>query len=355
MMRIIRGIFSLTIFLLCSVSFLSADNGEDPALYIEGLENLIDENREAAVTSFSLFIDQYPNSLYSRSAGHYLDELLHKKDNSGIVTFYLGNLATATYTAMRLPELFDYELDSVLAGVTGLVGVGTGLGSSWLMSRDYPISSASDWWIETTELISLGNYLYSMAILEPRDRWGYEFGNKFELGANLVTLLASRGLGYYLFREDPPPKGKGSFVLQSYLWSNFYYILFTLGILEVDDFQAMAVGGAVVSDLAAYAGYVGWDKLSWSTLRTGLVTVGGVGGALIGVFSNMILAEFTDLDDRLSIGIVMATALAGQAVTVKFTRSLEPDKSAVVKKGAHLSIAPVLTPESAGFSASLGF
>ncbi|NQT58390.1 MAG: hypothetical protein HQ557_05355 [Bacteroidetes bacterium] len=168
---------------------ISAQESTDTSLYISGLELLLDENTNQAQDSFSLLLDKFPDSLYAESALSHLQELRDVQDNSGIVTFYLGNLATATYTAMMLPQLFGYDLDAVMAGVTGLAGVGTGLGSAWLMSKDYPISSAQDWWIESTQLISLGNYLYLTGIIEPYTIWEYPLSYKLELGGQLLTLL----------------------------------------------------------------------------------------------------------------------------------------------------------------------
>jgi hypothetical protein len=340
----------IVLIVICIIPSLFAQENTDTSLYIGGLELLLEKNTNQAQESFSLLLDEFPGSQYAESSQRRLLELQNVEDNSGIVTFYLGNLATATYTAMRLPEIFGYSLDAIMAGVTGLAGVGTGLGSAWLMSKDHPISSAQDWWIESTQLISLGNYLYLAGIVEPYTVWKYPLSYKLELGGQLLTLLGSRVAAYTMFKDSAPPEGQGSFMLHSYFWANYYYLLFAGGILEIDDSKIASIGGIITTDLAVYGSLRLWDQLNWSPLRTGLVTVGGLGGGLIGFFTTMILEELASPDSKVQVSIMIASAAAGQAVAVWLTREMEPELS---EKDYGISLTPIILPEKLGFQVGL--
>lgn len=343
-----------TIFILAVVIIISpilpAQEITDTSLYVDGLELLLDNNSGWAQEAFSTLLDKFPESPYAESALKRLQELRDVRDNSGIVTFYLGNLATATYTSMMLPSLFGYDLDAVLAGITGLAGVGTGLGSAWLMSKDYPISSGQDWWIESIQLISLGNYLYLTGIIDLSNSWDNPLANKLELGGQLLTLLGSRAAAYTMFKDGAPPEGQGSFMLHSYFWASYYYLLFSSGILEFDDARSTSIGGLITTDLAVYGSLKLWETLKWNPLRTGLVTVGGLGGGLIGFFTTMILDEIASLDTKAQVALVLGTTVAGQAAAIWLTNNMEPEISG---KDYQVSINPIILPEKLGFQVSL--
>ena len=347
----------MIILLLAAVPLAAEDADDGTALYVEGLELLLDDRLDPALLNFQELVDEYPDSSYANRAATYLRDLRGSRDNSGIVTFYLGNLATATYTAMQLPTIFDYELDPVLAGITGLTGVGTGLGSAWLMTRDSSMNSAQDWWIESTQLISLGNYLYLTGIVEPYTIWEYDTALRIELGGQLLTLLGSRIGAWTAFRNSSPPRGQGAFMLQGYAWANFYYLLFAGGVLEWDDSRGVSIAGMVISDLTAYGSAQLWKLLEWSPLRTGLVTVGGLGGGLIGVFTSLILQELMDLDSRLLVGLVLTTTMAGQAAAVHFTRSMpaETVRESRAEERTKIAILPQLRKDSIGAAVRVSY
>ncbi len=355
MMKTILAGFMLV--LLAAVPLAAEDLDNGTALYIEGLELLIDDRLDPALMNFQELVDEYPGSIYANRAGTYLRELRSSRDNSGIVTFYLGNLVTATYTAMQLPTIFNYELDPVLAGITGLTGVGTGLGSAWLMTKDSPMNSAQDWWIESTQLISLGNYLYLTGIVEPYTIWEYDTALKIELGGQLLTLLGSRIGAWAAFRNSSPPRGQGAFMLQGYAWANFYYLLFAGGVLEWDDSRGVSIAGMVISDLAAYGSTQLWQQLEWSPLRTGLVSVGGLGGGLIGVFTSLILEELIELDSRMLVGLVLASTMAGQAAAVHFTRDMPAESGWEnrIAEQTEITILPQLGKDSIGAAIRISY
>jgi len=346
-----KAIFILAISLMIIPTLsLSALETTDTSLYIDGLELLLDNNTGRAQDSFFALLDKFPESPYAESALKRIQDLRDVQDNSGIVTFYLGNLATATYTSMMLPSLFGYEFDDVMAGVTGLAGVGLGLSSAWLMSKDHSISSGQDWWIESTQLISLGNYLYLTGIVDPSSIWTFPLSRKIELGGQLLTLVGSRAAAYALFKDGAPPEGQGSFMLHSYFWANYYYLLFTQAVLEFDDTRTTSIGGLITTDLAVYGSLKLWEDLKWSPLRTGLVTVGGLGGGLIGFFTTMILDDITSVDSRTQASVVLGTTLAGQAAAIWLTRNMEPELS---ENDYKISLNPIILPEKLGFQVGI--
>jgi hypothetical protein len=331
MKKAVKRTCLMLMFLLTAAA--AAGENPDTSVYIKGLESFAADDFDLAKSRFEQLLESYPESPYAEAAARYLAGSLSRPDTGGIVTFYAGNLATAVYTAVRLPELLDYELDTVLFGVTGLAGVTAGLGSAWLMAKDYPVSSSTDWWIESTQLTALGNYIYLSRIIDPVARWGYPAGYKANLAGQLTTLLGSRAGAYFGFRENPPPKGQGSFMLHSYAWANLYYQLIVKGIFEYETRPAVDIGALIATDLAAAGSLRLWEGLQWSPLRTGLVTVGGLGGGLVGFFSVMILDELTSLDSRINVGLVTALAMAGKVTAAVLTRTMEDDNSTYGRNG----------------------
>ncbi|MCF7952633.1 MAG: outer membrane protein assembly factor BamD [Spirochaetales bacterium] len=296
-------------------------------IYIEALEALADEEMSLAKTKLIELQERFPGSQYLPKAEEYLFDITQRKSNAGIVPFYLGNLITTTYSAVLLPYVLGYDFDAILGGLTGLAGVASGLGSARLMSRDYPVSSHQAWWIESIQLISLGNYFYGFNSIDPYDFLDYDTADRLFQAGIISTALTSRGIGYALNRDKSPSKGKAAFMLQSYAWSNVYYWLFTAGVLESDYTRGNNIGALLVTDAALAGSLPLWENLHWSSLRTGLVTVGGLGGGLLGFFSNIILLELFDLTGPASAGIMMGSALAGQAAAVYFTKNMEDERS----------------------------
>lgn len=319
------------LLLLCGICFfgiaVSASAADkvrpDTTLYIEGLESLVQENTVLAESSFMKLIDQYPRSIYSAKASRFLDELQNHVDNSGIVTFYLGNLATATYTAMMVPTLFDIDNGALTYGLAGIAGVGLGLAGSASMAADYPITAGLSWWITSAQLISLGNYFYLNGIIDLRDLVGDASSDVF-LGGQLLTLNGSLIGSYFALRDKNVSKGKGSFILQSYLWANAYYWMGTV-ITDRHDPKINSTIGIAVTDLALAGSFSLWDKLRWRPMRTGLVSVGGLGGALLGWFSTMIVDEIVPLESSDKFSIIMGSSIAGQAITIYLTSDLRPE------------------------------
>ncbi|MGD1823676.1 MAG: hypothetical protein ACPKM0_13055 [Pleomorphochaeta sp.] len=295
---------------------------DDTSLYINGLEAIIEENESEAKESFSELIDLYPSSKYQFNASNYLFDLNNAKDNSGIVPFYLNNIATITYTAFGINSLLEIEQDTLTIGLTGLAGVGGGLGLSSLLAKDYEITKELFTRMATNQTVAMGNYYYLQGILYDQDLIGdTATEDKIVLASQLATLNGSLYLSYFGLRDKELEKGKGFFGFQSYAWANYYYWLSTL-LFEMDDTTTQLGLAMGISDLAYIGSFPLWDKLQWSGARSGLVSVGGIGGALIGLFTNLIVENFVTLDVKQVTSIVLGGTLLGQAYSVYLTRNM---------------------------------
>lgn len=322
--------------LLLIISPLSAS--DDTILYIEGLESLIDENNDQAKSAFDQLIIEYPDSAYKIKASNFLYNINNKVDNSGMVPFYLGNLSTLTYSSLRVLDLFDIEFDSLSIGLTGLTGVGLGLTTSYLLSKDNPISFDFYSNIITNQVIAMGNFYYLQGISLENELFEDEvIEEKAFLTAQLATLNGSLFLSYYALKDKEIKKGKAFFGLQAYSWTNYYYWLSTFLFDNLDTTNTLLIGMGL-TDLSYYGSLKLWDKIEWSSARSGLVSIGGIGGALIGVFTNLILDDFVSINQKTYTSIIMGTTLTGQILASYFTRNIDK------KSPSKVAINNVLTP-----------
>ncbi|MCF7941443.1 MAG: hypothetical protein K9M84_07515 [Spirochaetia bacterium] len=324
----------------------------DVSLYIEGLESLAEQQTAPAESSFMQLVDRYPRSPFAPKASAYLEDLHSRVDNSGIVPFYLGNLATATYTAAMLPILFELDQSTVTYGLSGLGGVALGLAGSAAMASDYPVTSGLSWAITTSQLVSLGNYLYLNGIIDLGQLVGQDAEMKVFLGGQLLTLNGSLLGSYFSLRDQDVSEGKASFALHSYAWANAYYWM-AVAIAQSSDLKRTSTIGLAVTDGALAGSLSLWDSLRWTPMRTGLVTVGGLGGALLGWFGTMVVGETLDLGVSEVFTAVMSSAVAGQAAAVYLTSRIPPEAEqlqASDEAAADVPISLALLPVPSGDS-----
>jgi hypothetical protein len=222
-----------------------------------------------------------------------------------------------------VPTLFDIDKGAFTYGLAGIAGVGLGLAGSASMAADYPITAGLSWWITSAQLISLGNYFYLNGIIDLRDLVGDAASDVF-LSGQLLTLNGSLIGSYFALRDKNVSKGKVSFILQSYLWANAYYWMGTM-ITDRHDPKINSTIGIAVTDLALAGSFSLWDRLRWTPMRTGLVSIGGLGGALLGWFSNMIVDEIVPLENSEAFSIIMGSSIAGQAIATYLTSDLKPE------------------------------
>lgn len=324
----------LILFVITSSLYAS----DDISLYINGLESIIQEKDEDAIDSFEQLVNLYPSSEYQFKANDYLLSLKNDKDNSGIVSFYLNNIYTLTYTAFGLADFLEISDDSLVLGLTGFAGVGAGIGVSLQLSKDYEITKELNMRMSTNQTVAMGNMLYLTEILYGEDVIGYgRFDDKIVRASQLVAINSSLYLSYFGLRDKELEEGKGFFGFQSYIWSNYYYWLTTL-MLQNEFTTTDLLLGMAISDAAYLGAQPLWDNIKWSDTRSGLVSVGGLGGALLGIFSNFVLEEFIDLGVQATTGIIMGTTLAGQIYATYLTRNIDNNKQ--FKVASHNPIMP---------------
>lgn len=335
--------------LIISILFLITSSlyaNNDISLYINGLESITQNDDIEAIDSFNQLIDLYPSSIYKVKANDYLYSLKNKNDNSGIVPFYLNNIATLTYTAFQVSNLFDIELDSLSMGLSGLSGVGSGIGASYLLSKDYEISSELYSRMFANQAVAMGSYYYIYGILNNNGLVGTnDVYDKLIKTSQLATLNGSLYLSYFGLRNSELEKGKGFFGMQTYFWANYYYwltaLMFERG-FGSNEF-ALAMG---VSDLAYIGSQFLWDNIKWSGTRSGLVSVGGLGGALIGVFTNLILENYITLENKVATSILMGSTITGQVLAAYFTRDIDKTQDASISSNYQIMPYPIIKPNN---------
>ena len=98
-----------------------------------------------------------------------------------------------------------------------------------------------------------------------------------------------------------------------------------------------------LTDLAYFSSFSVWDKLEWSSTRSGLVSVGGIGGALIGFFTNLILEEYISLNEKTVASFVMGTSLAGKILVTYLTRNLDNEENKQIASKETITAYPIFT------------
>lgn len=325
---------------------------EDIDLYIKGLELIIEGEEKEAVLVFEQLIQEYPDSPYVLKAEVYINEYKNSFDRSGVVDFYIGNLITATYVSMSLPGVLGIEDNLIITGSTGILGVSAGIYSAWLMTRNRDMSFSQAHFTDMAELISITNYQYLYLSVLPDSFIESDIGDRVNAAGTITTALLSRGLSYNWATDNSVYSGMSSFILNNYAWFNLYYWMTVIGILESGNDRLNTSLALALGDLTVYGSYSYWMKSPWSSLRSGLVTVGGLGGLALGLFTNMIIDSATgDFSSQRFAGVFLGFSIAGQAVAVKLTEGIKPQE---IKDSAFLLI-PQVKNNSFGLRAVFQF
>jgi hypothetical protein len=198
--------------------------------------------------------------------------------------------------------------DTLVLSLSGLAGVGAGLGGSWLLLRDIDLSWGQELWMDVAQAVSLLDYLFVYLIVS--DTLTSEVERFVPLGAALTATLA-RGLSYAAVgRGGSLPAGRPAFVGISYATAFAYTMLTLRGVvhgMNDDWFRGLMIG---VPTATAVGSCFLWDALEWKAARSGFMAPGSLGGALAGFFVS---------------GIVLAGAVAGQATAIALTASLSDE------------------------------
>lgn len=324
----------------------------DESLYTRGLELLVAEDISGAMGLFNRILEEYPDTRFKENILKYKETYEKQVDHSGIVPFYLGWIGTSVYGATDLVSVAGLE-GGTFQGGAGLLGLGAGVGTSWLLSDGQNISLEQDLWIEFSELASLVNYTLVMNVIQ-----SYTSFESIDLYAKIRRLgfvgvsIASRLGGYYMFRENLPSPGTVGTMINSYGWSS-YYLATILGMLNVDLTEQQNLVTALyiaVPDLAAFGGYLLQDQLNWSLGRNGMIAIGGLGGAIFGGCINLIVTGGNVFgSSQLASGIMMASTLAGHGLGIYLTRNMDKNKQ-IAALDSNIMLMPAATPEGFGLT-----
>lgn len=321
----------LILFMLCiSVLGIAAetqDSAED--LYIEGLELLLEERTDRAVNQFEQLVNEYPDSEYADRAQDRLEDLRNRRDTSGLVGFYTGNLLTAAYVTAGIPIVL--ELGNVATGVAGIAGIGGSLYLSSVLTRDQDISLGTQLWTDSIQATSVLSYVWIYNMLNDTGVIGNspdslvdDTDSKIIWLGTMATAVTSRAIGYSIWRNQLPPAGKPAAYLTAYAWSNIYLALAFNGVFMVDNPLVTGLSHLGVSTSAALFGAHMWESAGWSSSRIGMLTIGGAGGMLIGGFVSTILSPL-NLSSELNFANLMVFGALGQITAGLTTGGFDPD------------------------------
>ncbi len=325
----------------------------DAVLYMDFLESLVAGNFPKAEADLKRLRLTWPHSRYLSKAEALIKDHGRRRDSSGIVPFYIGNLVTGTLLSALIPaNIIGVNISNqAINGGLYLAGAATGLGTAWLMSAggDFPL--AQEIWIESISAASASTwyFLYD-AWLPPVRVTGVSFDPAVPLSARdrvqslglATALVLGRGITWATLRDTRPELGRAAFASQASVWTLFYSFVLLQGILEVRDQKVLTTTLVGAADSALALGALGWDRLGWSAYRSGLVSVGGIAGLLFAAGINMIAVGIEpSLDGRFASAVMGAGSLLGQAVATGLTGGIgaRPPKAARLELGAYPSIA----------------
>lgn len=322
---------------------------ESWARFSLGLELLLDEKTEDAMIIMEGIILDYPSTYAAKKAEEYVEDYTGRFDRSGIISFYLGNMLTTTWAAYSIPMILDIE-NGILLGTTGIIGVGTGIYTSWLMSRNIDMSLGRDLWIEFIEATAVSNFQYAYSIFG-KNIPDSNVREKINIGGQAVTSLASRGLTYKYITDKDPSAGRVFTVINTYAWSQYYLWVSLSEIFNSTNDNLNYSLGILVPDLAALGSYYLWNRTGWSVQRTGIISVSGLGGLLTGIFLTMIIAEAGDFSpsSAMNSSIILGSSLAGKIIGGYATSRMEPDSKADKSLFSNINFAPLVSQHGTGF------
>lgn len=323
--------------------------------YALGLELLVEDEPEEGRQVLHELVLNYPDTAAAAKAREYLAEHPPRPDRSGIVTFYLGNMLTTTWAASSVPLLLEEDSD-LLMGTAGLIGVGSGIYTSWLMTRGRDMSLGQDLWIEFIEAVSVANFQYAWnAFGDVVD--DEKIREKINIGGQTFTALTSRGLTYWKVLDENPSRGRIFTMINTYAWAQLYYWISMVEIIGSENETLNNSLAVVVPDLAAVGSYFLWEKVDWSLQRAGIISVSGLGGMLTGIFSTMVISEAFNFEpgQEVSNSIILGCSLAGQVLGALVTSGMEPDSAAAKEPDTLISFAPAVRPEGTGFAINISF
>ena len=323
--------------------------------YALSLELLLQDKTDEGRQLLQELVSAYPDTEAAAKAREYLVNHPARPERSGIVTFYLGNLLTTTWAVSSLPLILEKDSDLVM-GTAGLIGVGTGIYTSWLMTRGRDMDLGQDLWIEFIESAAVTNFQYAYnafgEAVEDDD-----LREKINIGGQTLTSLTSRGLTYWNVLDKKPSSGRIFTVINTYAWTQYYLWISLSEIFGSENTTLNNSLALVIPDMAAAGSYYLWEKAGWSLQRAGIISVSGVGGMLTGIFSDMIISELFKFEptSALTNSIILSSSFIGKVLGALATSGMENDWEADREPDTLISLAPLIRPEGTGFAINVWF
>jgi len=345
-----------SLMLLYTVNLYAEPTTDEHKLFSQALESIVNDDIPKAIELFQNFVARYPQSELRPKAQEYIDMYTKRLDHSGIIGFYTGWLYTNVMVANVIPVLFEISDPLILSG-TMILGVSSGILTSWALTKNQNMSLGQDLWIEFLEAsiaINLGLTLVPIhsALFPNPDSYGSEAESIFfksSISAVAAIAILSRVAAYNVFKDMNPSPDKIGFITQSYIWAHNYYWLAIAGNFQLfENPDLFCTLGIIIPDICALAAAYYADVIGWSYNRTGIVSIGGVGGGLIG--SSLVLgltSLLPNMSSQLSTGIILASTLAGQVITALLTEKMDnerPHVSAITSK-SQFTVTPMVTQE----------
>lgn len=341
---------------------LAPAGADDAAIYADLLESLLARDFARAEADRKRLAEEWPGSPLALRASEMMARYAPKRDTSGIVPFYVGNLITGVAVSVALPTalLGQPISDQVTGGLLYLGGAAAGLGSAWLMSRDGEFSLAKEIWIETVAASAAGTWFFLYDAWVPvsvddeiaaMNAGALSARSRIELLGLTAGLVAGRGATWAILGDSTLSLGRAAMAAQAESWALFYTFAVLQGIFQVQDNRILSTSLVVAADGALTGGAIGWDGLHWSAFRSGLVSVGGLAGLLFASGVNMIVSGLVPyLDERVVSAMIAGGALAGQATAVMLTDKMESEPAPLAR--LELSVMPALLADGPALSIS---
>lgn len=292
----------------------------DAELYVHGLELIVQGSIPDAVAALRQLVDFYPGSPYAPRAEALLERYGSQVDRSGIVPFYILNLLTMVSVAEALPSFLGTS-DTLVLGLSGLAATGAGIGISYLLSRDRDLSFGQELWMEDAQLVVTMNYSILFDLVAPPGdpNWARFKG----LGAAVTAVAARVGAFAFVGTGGALPSGQPAFIMVNYALAWLYTSALLTFVVQSPDrvFNNLVTLGVPTS--AAVGSFFLWNVLRWPDYRTGLTALGALGGALTGVFADLVVLRVAPtVDARTLFAVAIGTAVAGQVLTAVLTQGI---------------------------------
>jgi hypothetical protein len=235
------------------------------------------------------------------------------------------------------------------------------------MSKDQDVSFARDVWIEFSQISAMANYQLLVEAVRPYLGTDARTEEKITIGGQMSVALGTRTAAYLTTRGKRLSPGRASLTASSYAWAHLYYWLSMTGIVRSEDPTLNSALGLVLPDAAAIASYFAWDHFRMSANRVGFLSVGAVGGGLIGTFVNVILSGIDEhIDQRIQQSVLVGSILTGQGAAWYFTRTMPQERTSASRiagsgtgrtsrGSSSIGIAPLISPSGWGFALSLSY